>query len=352
MKKVLCFLQVGVGGAERMTVLFGKMLNRSKFCVKFYLIRKGETSCSIADFIPKDFCYVQLEEMSPIKLIFEINKIIRNERPNIVFSSVFYLNSKILIQRFLFPRVKFIIRCENYLYTFSRRQRLVVRLTYNQASKIITQTEEMKDELVNYRIDADKIFVLHNPVDKNTIEKKLQNAVNPFPSNGKKHLLASGRFAYQKGFDLLVEAFCLMRKQRNDVDLFIVGENGGFAKEEYERVFGLIKKYNLEEDIHCVGFQTNPYIFVKYADAFVLSSRWEGLPNVLIEALYLGTPVASFKCIPIIERIVDDGVNGFLALSNDVGALKKAMEKALDLHRVEFHYYGASDEDVNLLFNI
>lgn len=352
MKKVLCFLQVGVGGAERMTVLFGKMLDRSKFCVKFYLIRKGEASCSIADFIPKDLGYVQLEEMSPIKLILTINKIIRNERPDIVFSSVFYLNSKILIQRFLFPRVKFIIRCENYLYTFSRKQRFLVRLTYRRASKIIAQTEEMKDELLNSGIDAGKIFVLHNPVDKNTIEKKLQNAVNPFPSNGKKHLLASGRFAYQKGFDLLVEAFRIMHEQRNDVDLFIVGENGGFAKEEYERVWDLVKKYNLEEDIHCVGFQTNPYMFVKYADAFVLSSRWEGLPNVLIESLYLGTPVAAFKCIPIIERIVDDGVNGFLAMPNDVESLKNVMESVLDMGRVESHYRGTSEEDVNLLFDI
>lgn len=63
----------------------------------------------------------------------------------------------------------------------------------------------------------------------------------------------------------------------------------------------------MSDCVFCVGFKNNPYVYMKHADCFVLSSRNEGLPNVMIEALYLGTPVAAYKCIPVIERIVDEG---------------------------------------------
>ena len=106
----------------------------------------------------------------------------------------------------------------------------------------------------------------------------------------------------------------------------------------------------MENYIHCVGFQTNPYSYIKYADCFVLSSRWEGLPNVLIEALYLGTPAAAFACIPIIERIVNDGINGYVVKAEDVNGLASAMLDAAKLGRVDFTYKGAGADDYVNLF--
>lgn len=82
----------------------------------------------------------------------------------------------------------------------------------------------------------------------------------------------------------------------------------------------------------------------------MLSSRWEGLPNVLIEALYLGTPVAAFKCIPIIERIVKDCVEGVLAEKENVNALANAMAKAVDFGRISARYEGATIANFTELF--
>lgn len=351
MKKVLVFLQAGVGGAERMTVLFAKMLDKLKFQVKFYIVPKGKFSSSIKSFIPSDYAAAEVKESSPIQLIWKLNQIIKKEKPDIVFSSVFYLNNKLLIQRFLFPSVKFIVRCENYLYTFSKKQQLLLKLVYRNADKIIAQTEEMKDELIQKaKINSDKVVTMHNPIDREYIDKCIIAGQNPFPNNGRKHFLASGRFAYQKGFDLLVEAFDSVLKSRDGVDLYILGVKDGSAEREYERVWDIVKSKKIEKYVHPVGFQTNPYNYMRCADVFVLSSRWEGMPNVLLESLYLKTPVSSFKCIPIIERIVNEGVDGFLATPGDAKSLADAMTASLGIKEVSSKYRGVEKKDINELF--
>ena len=104
--------------------------------------------------------------------------------------------------------------------------------------------------------------------------------------------------------------------------------------------------------VHCVGYNDNPYVYLKNADCFVLSSRWEGLPNVLIESLYLGTPAAAFKCIPVIERIIDDGVTGYCADKDNVLSLAEAMMKTLSLGSIRSTYKSSSISDFVKLFDI
>lgn len=349
--KVLFFSQAGVGGAERMTVLIGKFLDRMKFDVKFYIVPKGQVSSKITDFIPNDYPVEQIAEASPLKVMQGIFYILRREKPDVVFSSVLYLNNKILPFRYLFPKTKFIIRCENYLFTFSRKQKIMMWLFYRMADYIIAQTEEMQEELTNQlHINKSKVFTLHNPIDTKSIEEKLKNSVSPYPDNGMLHYVASGRFAYQKGFDLLVNSFAELVKKKPNAELYIIGAKDGIHEEEYYKVNSLIEQLGIGEKVHCIGFQKNPYPYIRYADCFVLSSRWEGLPNVLIEALYLGTPVASFKCIPIIERIVHEGKDGYLAEKDNILSLSSAMIQSAKLGRIEMTYKGCNSEDFTSLF--
>ena len=182
------------------------------------------------------------------------------------------------------------------------------------------------------------------------MDAKVADAVSPYPEDGKKHIVAVGRFAYQKGYDYLVTAFAQLFKRNQNVELYIVGANTKNWKPEYDRIITIIQHLDIENAVHCVGYQDNPYRYVKYADIFVLSSRWEGLPNVLAEALYLKTPAAAFKCIPIVERMVRNGVDGFLAEKEDVNGLTNAMENALTLGRTSPVYVGASEDDFVKLF--
>ena len=334
-KRTLIFLQNEVGGAERISVLIGKKLPYDFYDVKFCLVERANSS-TISDFIPDSYPILFVPNASPLKMIWHLYCTIIKEHPQVVFSSVMYLNTKILSFSYFFPSIRFVIRCDNYLYTFNKRQRMFMRFSYCMADEIIAQTEEMKDELVNQlHINYSKIRVIHNPVDVELIDHFIKIGNNPYLPNGKKRYVSVGRFAYQKGYDLLIKAFYEIVKKRDSVELYIVGDinynGGGF----YREVMALVHNMGIEDIVHCAGYQKNPYTYIKYADCFVLSSRWEGLPNVLNESLYLGTPVAAFECVPVVERMVKDGVNGFLAEKESVASLAKAMQNALTLGKIK-----------------
>lgn len=346
-KKILVFAQSDVGGAERMSVTITKSLDRDKFKVEYYLVGDFEDErAPLKQFIPDDLSVHCIGSCSSILLILKFFFILAKEKPDVVFASVLNINNKLLVLRKLFRHVKLVIRCDNYLYTYNDKQRRIILKTYPNADIIIAQTEEMKQELIDeMHISEDKVVVLQNPVDTETINKKIQTGKIPYSDDGKVRYVASGRFAYQKGFDLLVEAFAIVKKQQPEAELYIVGRNDGGFEDYYNEVKQLIEKHGLQDSVKCVGFQNNPYVYIKYADCFVLSSRWEGLPNVMIESLYLGTPVAAFKCIPVIERIVTDGADGYLAEKENVESLAKAMMKASELGRVISVYKSASMDD-------
>lgn len=351
-RKILVYINSDVGGAERMSVLISKMLIKAGIGVCYAIIVKKENAASITDFLPEGHPVMTIDGKNHLERLKQICRVIRKVRPDAVFSSHYSINNKVLLFRPFFPKVKFVIRSDNYFYTFSRLGKLIIRMTYPFADVMIAQTQEMKDEFVRHKVMAEsKIFALENPVDKETIEGKLKDAVSPYPDDGKKHIVAVGRFAYQKGYDLLVEAFALLRAKRDDCELYIVGAYTEKWKPEYDKVIKMAEQLGLSDCIHYVGYQENPYRYVKYADCFVLSSRWEGLPNVLAEALYLGTPAAAFKCIPIIERMVREGKDGFLAEKEDVEGLAVAICKAVDMGKTNPVYSGAKEDDFVRLFS-
>lgn len=352
-KKLLVFAQSNVGGAERMSVTITKSLDRKEYDVVYYLIGMStDSEFELAEHIPSYYTVNRIQRSSPLKLMYKILQAIIKEKPDCVFSSTLYINNKILPFSCLFRNTRFVVRCENYLYTFKSKQRKVIEHVYKLADAIVAQTEEMKQELVEQaKINEKKIYVLHNPIDKETIDSKVSEGKSPYMDNRTLKFVASGRFTKQKGYDLLVKAFDLVKQKLPQSELFIIGNNDGKFKDYYELIKGAIIENNLEDSIHCIGYQNNPYQYVKNADCFVLSSRWEGLPNVLIEALYLGTPVAAFKCIPIVERIVNEGVDGFLAEKEDVYSLSEAMLKTIKLGRIKSSYVGARIEDFANLFS-
>lgn len=348
--KVLLFAQNGIGGAERMTIFIGKNLEKSQYDICYCLITKS-TGSLLNDFIPSGNRIRNISSKNIVFLLLSMWWVLLVEKPQYVFSSVINISNKLLLLKPLFKKIKFIIRCDNYMYTYTEKQRNMIRKLYPRADAIIAQTEEMGNELIECAdIPYDIIKVLHNPIDKDLIDQKTCNTNSPYPNNGKRHIVAVGRFAHQKGFDLLVEAFINLNKKRNDIELYIIGEtrveNGNVA----ECVKRKSEEANVSNLVHLCGYKSNPYPYIKYADSFVLSSRWEGLPNVLIEALYLGTPVAAFKCIPIVERIVCEGLDGFLAEKEDVNSLAVAMNESLELGRVVSSYKSSDIKDFIKVF--
>jgi len=126
---------------------------------------------------------------------------------------------------------------------------------------------------------------------------------------------------------MLIRAFFLVRKYRN-ARLLILGEG-----ENRPALQALIKELDLEQDVSLMGFVKNPYPYMAQAALFVLSSRWEGLPTVLVEALYLGAPVIATNCPGGSREILRDGQFGKLVPVDAPIILAEAMEKSLSGHQ-------------------
>lgn len=122
-----------------------------------------------------------------------------------------------------------------------------------------------------------------------------------------KNILCVGRLTYQKGFDLLIPAWAKIANTLPDWKITIVGTG-----EDEQRLKRMAKEYKVEQSIDFVGQQKNMDEFYKNASFFCMSSRFEGLPMVLLEAQSYGLPIVSFDCDTGPSEIISNGINGFL----------------------------------------
>ena len=129
-----------------------------------------------------------------------------------------------------------------------------------------------------------------------------------------------GRLVREKGFDLLLKAFSTVKKSYPEWSLTILGE--GSLRSELEC---LSQSLDIVNSVHFLGRVKNPYEYLQQADIFVMSSRFEGFPNALCEAMACGLPVISTDCPSGPPEIIRDGVDGILVKNENVEALTEAM---------------------------
>lgn len=165
----------------------------------------------------------------------------------------------------------------------------------------------------------DRISTVYIPIDLDQIRAR-SNEPLPESEALKPYLLAVGRLMPQKGFDLLLEAYSQARKEGLRQKLVIIGEG-----KEKPLLENLVAKLNLQSDVYLAGFQENPYGWMKNAELFVSSSRFEGFCRVLAEAQAVGTPVIATDCPEGPAEVLEGGRSGKLVKSEDPGELAKAM---------------------------
>ena len=347
-KKVLFFLPTTVGGAERMTITIAKMLPRSEFDVKFVVV--GRTLGDIKNFIPSEY---EITLLRIRKLwdfcTFRIANLLRKEQPHVVFASLMYLNARVIWASKLFG-IKTVVRNNIDFFNAHPMNRRYAKMSYRWADCIIAQQEEMREGIINVaHADPQKVITLHNPIDTALIDEKIK-AQSPYDRDDDSiKYVCTSRVIQAKGQDILLRAFNILHREIPNSKLYIVGNykrNDTF----FQELEKYIKENELSEKVFFTGFDDNPYKWEVNADCFILASRKEGLPNSLIDAMYLGKPVVATTCVPVISRIVKDGYNGMLVAPECVEAMADAMKKALQLKNFKMTYIPASQKDIVDLF--
>lgn len=327
-RKILFCVPPSCGGAERVTLTIAKLLDREKYDVKVVII--GRTKGEIKEFIPDymDIIHVKIHniwDFTTLKLI----RLFKKEKPEIVFCSLLFLNARIVLAAKLVTGIKVVIRNSNSLKLLRYDGRLLVKFFYPLADTIILQTDEMKEELQSaIKINKKKLHVIANPIDLDSINHHLELSENPFEIEYVNYVFV-GRISYTKGLDVLLSAFSKIIKHDIKSRLYIVGKVNKLDS-YFQTLQKLVVDLHLEEHVIWTDFTKNPYQYIKYAHCLVLPSRIEGLPNVLLDAMYLQVPVVATRSVPIIDRIVSKE-RGKVVDVNDEVALAKAMMEMKDL---------------------
>ena len=347
-KKILFFLPPRIGGAERVSITISHFLDNREFEVVFVVI--GKNKGIISDYLPKEqrIIYIKIFNIWDFTTT-KIYRLLKRELPDYTFSSNRYLNVRILLASHLKGGIKSIVRNDNGLKTVRWDNKFFMKFTYPWAHSIIAQQEEMRQELIDVmKFSSDKVITIHNPLDTALIDEKLK-AQSPYEEgNTNIKYLWVGRFARSKGQDVLVKAFSIVHKKKPNTELYFVGRaaHPGYSDE----VKKLVKEEHLQGLVHFVGYDDNPYKWMKYCDCFVLPSRYEGLPNSLIEAMYVGKPVVATRCIPVIDRIVEDGYNGYIIDPEDIDVMAIKMIEALSLKDFHMTYQPTPLSEFRKLF--
>ena len=198
---------------------------------------------------------------------------------------------------------------------------------YRWADAVVAVSEGAGDHLAGIvGMPRQRIQVIYNPVVSPALQQKLQSPLEHpwFKPHQPPVLLAAGRLAAEKDFSTLIHAFAHVRQAR-PARLMILGEG-----EERSILETQIRHLGLENDVSLPGFVDNPYAYMIRASLFVLSSKSEALPTVLIEALYCGLPLISTDCPGGAREILDNGCYGQLVPVGDIPALAQAILVALD----------------------
>lgn len=322
------------GGVERVMVEIISHINRERIKPVLVLLHPYENS-PYRECIPKGIKVIVVQRKSDssvdkIRQYAGFLKTVFREKPHVIVSMLTHSNIMAVSAGLLF-RKKIIISehttLSEAMKTKEGRRMLwfsttpLVKIFYRFADRIIAVSEGVKADLVEeFNILPRNVEVIHNPIDLKRISELCNNPVeHVFFVEGVPIILSVGRLVPQKGFDILLKAFSDVIKEM-DARLIILGE--GPEKESLAR---LANELAIAEKVSFLGFQNNPYKFISKADIFVLSSRLEGLPMVVLEAMACDTPVVSTDCKSGPREILQNGKCGVLVHTDDIDALSTAV---------------------------
>ena len=335
--RVVCFIfNLEAGGAERVLLNIIRNIDRRRFTPVLYLFSKKGT---LLPLVPRDTEIISLDdvhvpEIFGLWFFFLFKRIraqLRGIRPDILLSFMWYPNAiAIITKKLMRGNVKVIVseRTSTSIYSSKRDnnwRNFIIRFLYPRANLIVSPSRKIAQNIISQSVPRSKVRVIHNPVDISAISKHAKEEIEHQWYRKKESIvIAVGRLGNEKGFDYLIKAIALLAGEGIQCKLIILGEG-----KEKENLLRLVEKLGLNDRVSFEGFQENPYKYLARSTVFVLSSLYEGFPNVLLEAMALGIPSVATRCPTGPDEIITEGVDGILVPPADEKAIADAIKKLL-----------------------
>jgi glycosyltransferase involved in cell wall biosynthesis len=313
------------GGAERVFSNLLRHLNRDQFDVHLAVLNAAGT---YHQDVPEHVVVHDLKVSRARHALPRVVRLVWTLRPQAILSTLGYMNLMLILGKPLLPHVtKVLVRETTILSTFLQEETKhpqfwgrLYRYVYGRANKVVCSSEAMVNDMVEHlKLPREKLVCIYNPLDVEGVRECAAIGGNPYGGPGP-HLIAAGRLSREKGLDVLLDAMPFILEHFPNARLAILGE-GPLRAQLTERT----QKLGLAESVSFMGFQQNPWPYLKHADLFVLPSRYEGLPNILLEAIALGTPVVASDCPGAIREIQAMGAEMILVPRENPVALAEAI---------------------------
>ncbi len=320
------------GGAERVMLDLAAGLARKGLNVDLVLMHaKGE----YLHLVPNDVRVINLDTRKLVSFIADFLRYVHRERPSAILSTLLLPDMAVLIAKLMFrKRLRVFLRQANMFSdvlkaaTFRNRQYMrLVRLLMPFADGIVVVSDGVGTDLRGYVPRASrKVTTIYNPVFAPGVSEQAAVPVEHawFNGCGVPVILAAGRLAPQKDYSTLLRAFAEVVRSR-PARLVILGQGA-----EREGLLEFAERLGVADRVDLPGFDVNPFRYMSRASVFVLSSRYEGFPNVLAQAMACGTPVVSTDCPSGPSEILEGGKWGHLVPVGDWRAMARAIENTLD----------------------
>lgn len=315
------------GGAQRVTINLIKALSERGLKVDLVL---AKAEGAYLDQIPPQTRLIDLQAATLLRSFPKLVSYLKQNEPEYLIAGL-HGASLLAIWSKSFTNVRtkiavvihntFSVEAKSYK---SLRRRIIpslVNYLYPKADLLIAVSQGVAQSMADaLDLPTSQIKVIYNPVVTSELKQKAKaSTTHPFFSTPYPVILGVGRLTLAKDFATLIRAFAKVR-QKQEAKLCILGEG-----EDRKDLEALIKKLNLESDVSLPGFVNDPYAYMSQATLFVLSSLWEGLPTVLIEAMACGTNVVATDCPSGPREILAGGKYGKLVATQDSEALANAI---------------------------
>ena len=331
-KKVLLVIpNLEIGGAQRVVLHLARYLDRRRFVP---ILAVGRAHGGFLNDVPSDVRIYDLAASRSRRAVLPILRLVWSLRPDVVLSTC--MNFAVALARPLFPRgTRVLVREASSVSAFLAEvhvrnpalatfYRFILRPLYSLVDTVICQSDFMLGDLAsNLGIHREKLVRIYNPVDTEKVHRLAALERVCYPGTGP-NIVSVGSLVPSKGYDILLAAFSLVRQTETAATLTILGEGPSRPALEAQ-----IQSLGLRDSVRLVGCDANPYSYMAQAELFVSSSRYEGFANVIGEALACGTPVVATDCPSGNREVLDNGVNGWLARSEDPESLAETISRAL-----------------------